>query len=119
MKIFSKNTWGVDINNAWPLTCKASCLKKIELRPLISGFDFAFVGGTESVRGFPTDLTVILSRNVTVKNIKRGTLFLAMINNNNIVFLLKRKLNSQAVKNKYNIQSILIGPMLIKPMTAK
>jgi hypothetical protein len=64
-------------------------------------------------------LTVILSRNVTVKNIKRGTLFLAMINNNNIVFLLKRKLNSQAVKNKYNIQSILIGPMLIKPMTAK
>ena len=28
--------------------------KKIELRPLISGFDFAFVGGTESVRGFPT-----------------------------------------------------------------
>jgi negative regulator of sigma E activity len=61
-------------------------------------------------------LTVILSRNVTVKNIKRGTLFLVMINNNNIVFLLKRKLNSQAVKNKYNIQSILIGPMLIKPM---
>ena len=40
MKIFSKNTWGVDVNNAWPLTCKASCLKKIELRPLISGFDF-------------------------------------------------------------------------------
>ena len=39
-----------------------------------------------------------------------------MINNNNIVFLLKRKLNSQAVKNKYNIQWILIGPMLIKPM---
>ena len=28
MKIFSKNTWGVDVNNAWPLTCKASCLKK-------------------------------------------------------------------------------------------
>ena len=20
MKIFSKNTWGVDVNNAWPLT---------------------------------------------------------------------------------------------------
>ena len=55
MKIFSKNTWGVDVNNAWPLTCKASCLKKkIELRPLISGFDFCIVGGTESVRGFPT-----------------------------------------------------------------
>ena len=54
MKIFSKNTWGVDVNNAWRLTCKASCLKKIELRSLISGFDFAFVGGTESVRGFPT-----------------------------------------------------------------
>ena len=43
MKIFSKNTWGVDVNNAWPLTCKASCLKKIELRPLISGFDFALL----------------------------------------------------------------------------
>jgi hypothetical protein len=34
---------GVDVNNAWPLTCKASCLKKIELRPLISGFDFALL----------------------------------------------------------------------------
>ena len=43
MKIFSKNTWGVDVNNAWPLACKASCLKKIELRPLISGFDFALL----------------------------------------------------------------------------
>ena len=43
MKIFSKNTWGVDVNNAWPLTCKASCLTKIELRPLISGFDFALL----------------------------------------------------------------------------
>ena len=43
MKIFSKNTWGVDVNNAWPLTRKASCLKKIELRPLISGFDFALL----------------------------------------------------------------------------
>ena len=43
MKIFSKNTWGVDVNNAWPLTCKASCLKKIELHPLISGFDFALL----------------------------------------------------------------------------
>ena len=43
MKIFSNNTWGVDVNNAWPLTCKASCLKKIELRPLISGFDFALL----------------------------------------------------------------------------
>jgi hypothetical protein len=43
MKIFSKNTWGVDVNNAWRLTCKASCLKKIELRPLISGFDFALL----------------------------------------------------------------------------
>ena len=43
MKIFSKNTWGVDVNNAWPLTCKTSCLKKIELRPLISGFDFALL----------------------------------------------------------------------------
>ena len=43
MKIFSKNTWGVDVNNAWQLTCKASCLKKIELRPLISGFDFALL----------------------------------------------------------------------------
>ena len=43
MKIFSKNTWGVDVNNAWPLTCKASCQKKIELRPLISGFDFALL----------------------------------------------------------------------------
>ena len=43
MKIFSKNTWGVDVNNAWPLTCKASCLKKIELRLLISGFDFALL----------------------------------------------------------------------------
>ena len=53
MKIFSKNTWGVDVNNAWPLTCKASCLKKIELRPLISGF-YCIVGGTGSVRGFPT-----------------------------------------------------------------
>jgi hypothetical protein len=31
------------VNNAWPLTCKASCLKKIELRPLISGFDFALL----------------------------------------------------------------------------
>jgi hypothetical protein len=41
MKIFSKNTWGVDVNNAWPLTCKASCLKNLELRPLISGFYFA------------------------------------------------------------------------------
>jgi hypothetical protein len=28
---------------AWPLTCKASCLKQIELRPLISGFDFALL----------------------------------------------------------------------------
>ena len=44
MKILSKNTWGVDVNNAWQLTCKASCLKKIELRPLISGFDFALLG---------------------------------------------------------------------------
>ena len=35
---------------------KRHVLKKIELRPLISGFDFAFVGGTESVRGFPTAL---------------------------------------------------------------
>jgi hypothetical protein len=43
MKIFSKNTWGDDVNIAWPLTCKASCLKKIELRPLISGFDFALL----------------------------------------------------------------------------
>ena len=43
MKIFSKNTWGVDVNNSWPLTRKASCLKKIELRPLISGFDFALL----------------------------------------------------------------------------
>ena len=43
MKIFSKNTWGVDVNNAWPLTCKGSCQKKIELRPLISGFDFALL----------------------------------------------------------------------------
>jgi hypothetical protein len=43
MKIFNKNTWGVDVNNAWPLTCKASCLNKIELRPLISGFDFALL----------------------------------------------------------------------------
>ena len=43
MKIFSKNTWDIDVNNAWPLTCKASCLKKIELRPLISGFDFALL----------------------------------------------------------------------------
>jgi hypothetical protein len=43
MKIFSKNTWGVDVNNAWSLTCKASCLKRIELRPLISGFDFALL----------------------------------------------------------------------------
>ena len=35
---------GVDVNNAWPLTCKSSCLKKkIELRPLISGFDFALL----------------------------------------------------------------------------
>jgi hypothetical protein len=58
----------------------------------------------------------IIHVTVDVKNIKRGTLFLVMINNNNIVFLLERKLNSQAVKNKYNIQSILIGPMLIKPM---
>ena len=22
--VFSKNTWGVDVNNAWPLTFKAS-----------------------------------------------------------------------------------------------
>jgi hypothetical protein len=52
MKIFSKNTWGVDVNNAWPLTCKASCLKKkIELRPLISGFDFALL----EVRNLCTD----------------------------------------------------------------
>ena len=43
MKIFSKNTWGVDVNNSWPLTRKAACLKKIELRPLISGFDFALL----------------------------------------------------------------------------
>ena len=43
MKIFSKNTWGVDVNNSWPLTRKASCLKKIELHPLISGFDFALL----------------------------------------------------------------------------
>ena len=44
MKIFSKNAWGVDVNNVWPLTCKASCLKKnIELRPLISGFDFTLL----------------------------------------------------------------------------
>ena len=43
MKIFSKNTWGVDVNNACSLTCKASCLKRIELRPLISGFDFALL----------------------------------------------------------------------------
>ena len=39
----SKNTWGDDVNIAWPLTCKTSCLKKIELRPLISGFDFALL----------------------------------------------------------------------------
>ena len=57
MKIFSKNTWGVDVNNAWSLTRKASSLKKIELRPLISGFD-CIVGGTESVRGFPTELFI-------------------------------------------------------------
>ena len=43
MKIFSENTWGDDVNIAWPLTCKTSCLKKIELRPLISGFDFALL----------------------------------------------------------------------------
>jgi hypothetical protein len=55
MKIFSKNTWGVDVNNSWPLTRKASCLKKIELRPLISGFDFALLEVQNlSVRGFPT-----------------------------------------------------------------
>jgi len=24
MKIFSKNRWGVDVNNAWPLTFKTS-----------------------------------------------------------------------------------------------
>jgi hypothetical protein len=41
--LWSKNTWGVEVNNAWPFTCKASCLKKIELRPLISGFDFALL----------------------------------------------------------------------------
>ena len=41
--MFSKNTWGVDVNNAWPLTCKASCLKQVEIRPLISGFDFALL----------------------------------------------------------------------------
>ena len=40
---YSVKTQGVDVNNAWPLTCKASCLKKIELRPLISGFDFALL----------------------------------------------------------------------------
>jgi hypothetical protein len=26
--IFSKNTWGVDVNNSWPLTRKASGLTK-------------------------------------------------------------------------------------------
>ena len=37
MKIFSKNTWGVDINNAWPLTGKASCLKKNRVTSLDFG----------------------------------------------------------------------------------
>ena len=57
MKIFSKNTWGVDVNNAWPLTCKASCLKKNRVTSLDFGIWLCIVGGTESVRGFPTEAT--------------------------------------------------------------
>ena len=52
MKIFSKNTWGVDVNNAWPLTCKAS--KKNRVTSLDFGIWLCIVGGTESVCGFPT-----------------------------------------------------------------
>ena len=37
MKIFSKNTWGVDVNNAWPLTCKASWSKKNRVTSLDFG----------------------------------------------------------------------------------
>ena len=36
--------FGVDVNNAWPLTFNASSVYKIELRPLISGFYFALLG---------------------------------------------------------------------------
>ena len=32
-----ENTWGVDVNNAWPFTCKASCLKKNRVTSLDFG----------------------------------------------------------------------------------
>jgi hypothetical protein len=47
----AKNTWGVDVNNAWRLTCKASCLKKNRVMSLDFGIWLCIVGGTESVRG--------------------------------------------------------------------
>ena len=87
MKIFSKNTWGVDVNNAWSLTCKASCLKIIELRPLISGFDFALlevrnlcVASRLPRRFFPTEQMLTEQLNTgaqepRVLNIYRNYLF--------------------------------------------
>ena len=66
MKIFSKNTWGVDVNNAWPLTCKVSCLKKIELRPLISGFDFALLEVRNLCVASRLYRTVTLSRHLII-----------------------------------------------------
>ena len=49
---------GVDVNNAWPLTCKASCLKKNRVTSLDFGIWLCIVGVTESVRGFPTGIDV-------------------------------------------------------------
>ena len=43
LKVFCSDMKFKTVNNSWPLTRKVSCLKKIELRPLISGFDFALL----------------------------------------------------------------------------
>ena len=52
-----KNTLGVDVNNAWPLTFKASSVLKNRITSLDFGIWLYVVGGTESVYGFPTEYT--------------------------------------------------------------
>jgi hypothetical protein len=39
MKIFSKNTWGVNVNNAWPLTFK-NRVTSLDFTLLVIGTDF-------------------------------------------------------------------------------
>jgi hypothetical protein len=41
--------FGVDVNNAWPLTFKASSVYSIELRPLISGYYFALCSSLDGI----------------------------------------------------------------------